>query len=105
MMIFMENKKTLKDEIIEAIDGRFEAFERKMDGRFDSFERQFEGKIDIKLESFKRGIVEEFNKRMRYQGVLLERIEDKVDMFGDRVEMLEEKVDRLDKETVKKWEV
>ncbi len=69
-----------------------------MDARFSSFEE----KIDSKLERFKTGIVNEFDKRMRYQGVLLERIEEKVDTFGDGFNMLEERVDRLEIEVAKK---
>ena len=101
MMALMGNKKTLKDEIVEAmvgrldsfgkkLDGRFRLFEEKMDGRFGSFEQ----KLDNRFEDFEKKMVAEFDEKTRYQGILMERIEGKVDSFGEELEMIETKIDR-----------
>ncbi|HEX3768992.1 MAG TPA: hypothetical protein VHT72_11475 [Puia sp.] len=71
------------DERFNTVDNRFIG----IDNRFDVMDKRFDN-MGNRVGGFKKGIVEEFDKRMRYQGVLLERIENKVDAFGDNLVLL-----------------
>jgi predicted nucleic acid-binding Zn-ribbon protein len=64
-MIAMENNATLKDQIIEAMNKRFESLEKKMDDGFQN------------------------------QGLLLESIQNDIETLVDGQDMLHARIDRV----------
>ena len=92
MMISMEKDTTLKDQIVDALNGRFDSFEGKvmtvMDGQLRTF------KVELK-EEIVGEIRIEMDKKFRAQGLLLEDMRDDIDTLVDGQEILHERIDRL----------
>jgi prefoldin subunit 5 len=113
------NNKTLKDEIIGALDGHFQSFKvelkdelivevdkrfqsvdehfQDIDGRFESIDKRldkmdsrFEG-MDKRFESLEKTVDEGF----RGQGVLMEEIQDDIETLVEGQEILHARVDRV----------
>lgn len=90
MIIGMEDYKTLKDEIVEAMKaefgGRFDAIDERfkvIDTRFDAMDRRFDSMDERMDEGF------------RHQGVLIEAMQDDIDTLVEGQEVLHQRIDRV----------
>lgn len=94
----MGNINTLKNEIVDALDGRldkkFQSFKvelkDEMDKRFEAMDGRFEA-MDGRLEALEQTV----DKSFRGQGVLMEEIQDDVNVLIEGQEVLHERIDNL----------
>jgi archaellum component FlaC len=73
------------DRRFDAVDQRLDRMDRRFDGideRLDGMDQRFDG-IDLRLGALDQKVDEKFDESKRYFGVLVERLEGKLDLIAE----------------------